>query len=81
MNENYRRTLRIQHHLADRLKSCLEPEEQLAQQQLGQLQEQQQAHNVLILVEHPPVYTTGIRTKVPIACLWLVLHAIEMGYR
>ena len=45
----YLQTLRIQHHLADRLKAA---------------RGNQQADNVLILVEHPPVYTTGMRTKV-----------------
>ena len=46
---DYRRTLRIQHHLAARIRADREQEEPPT--------------NVLILVEHPPVYTTGIRTK------------------
>jgi lipoate-protein ligase B len=53
---DYLRTLRIQHYLAARLK-------------WAQQQGQEPAPNVLILVEHPPVYTTGIRTKVLIFIL------------
>jgi lipoate-protein ligase B len=53
---DYLRTLRIQHQLADRLKA--------------DRQREQPASNVLILVEHPPVYTTGIRTKVPVSSLF-----------
>jgi lipoate-protein ligase B len=63
----YRRALRVQHHLAARLRTSQEQREltpcsphHLAAK-WGTSEEP--AHNVLILVEHPPVYTTGIRTK------------------
>ncbi len=62
---DYRRALRVQHHLAARLRTSQEQRE-LAPHHLAAergISEEPPAHNVLILVEHPPVYTTGIRTK------------------
>ena len=65
---DYRRALRVQHHLAARLRTSQEQRElapcsphHLAAER--GISEEPPAHNVLILVEHPPVYTTGIRTK------------------
>lgn len=46
---DYLRALRLQFRLADGLKEGRE--------------RGQPANNMLILVEHPPVYTTGMRTK------------------
>jgi lipoate-protein ligase B len=66
---DYRRALRVQHHLAARLRTSQEQRElapcsphHLAAER-GISEGQPPAYNVLILVEHPPVYTTGIRTK------------------
>jgi hypothetical protein len=76
----YRRALRVQHRLAARLRTSQEQRElaPCSQHHLAAergISEEPPAHNVLILVEHPPVYTTGIRTK---ACgLWRVLPKLN----
>ena len=59
--QDYLRTLSLQHRLAARLKAARGEESGSG----GQVEPP--ADNVLILVEHTPVYTTGMRTKAGIA--------------